>query len=231
MSLRASTEQFRAFEIEGRHPPTLQAAGLLRRAGSQARYAEWHTRSMNIKDRGEMVGAEDVISIYQRLSIHRVRVWLTGGWGIDALLGEQTRPHKDLDVIMLLDDVLRMGTLLGGDGYRLKELWSENRWVVDAHATKIATAFVLQDSEGRQLDVHAVRLDDGGNGIPAWDAPEGFILASHDLAGVGMIAGYAVQCITPEKQMLCHTGYELPEKQLLDLEQLHEKFGVEYPAE
>ncbi len=178
-----------------------------------------------------MVSAEDVISIYQRLSSHGIQVWLTGGWGIDALLGEQTRPHKDLDVIMLLEDVLRMCTLLRLDGYRLKELWSENRWVVDAHGDKTATAFVLQDSMGRQLDAHAMRLDERGNGIPAWEAPAGFIFKGEDLGGVGVIAGIALRCITPEKQMLCHTGYALPEKQLRDLELLHEEFGVEYPAE
>ena len=79
-----------------------------------------------------MVSAEDAISIYQRLLAAGIQVWLTGGWGIDALLGEQTRPHKDIDVIMLLDDVVRMRELLGRDGYSLKELWSENRWAVDA---------------------------------------------------------------------------------------------------
>ena len=42
----------------------------------------------------EMVRAEDVVSIYRSLSANNIQVWLTGGWGIDALLGEQTRPHK-----------------------------------------------------------------------------------------------------------------------------------------
>ncbi len=55
-----------------------------------------------------MVRVEDVISISQLLEADGIQVWLTGGWGIDALLGEQTRPHKDLDVIMLVDDVVRM---------------------------------------------------------------------------------------------------------------------------
>ena len=32
-------------------------------------------------------------------------VWVHGGWGIDALLGEQTRAHDDLDVIIRADDV------------------------------------------------------------------------------------------------------------------------------
>ena len=34
--------------------------------------------------------AEDVISLYKRLLTDGYQVWLTGGWGIDALLGEQT---------------------------------------------------------------------------------------------------------------------------------------------
>ncbi len=177
-----------------------------------------------------MVRPEDVISIYQCLSDNGIQVWLTGGWGIDALLGEQTRPHKDLDVIMLLDDVVRMRLLLGRDGYCLKEIWSENRWVVDAHGIETATAFVLQDSQGRELDAHAMRLDDRGDGIPAWEAG-GFVFKRQDLAGEGVIAGVAVQCLTPEMQVLCHTGYELPDKQLCDLELLHEAFGVEYPED
>ena len=74
--------------------------------------------------------------------------------------------------------------------------------------------------------MHAMRLDDQGNGIPAWEEAGGFIFKRQDLAGEGMIAGFAVKCLTPESQMLCHTGYELPDKQLRDLELLREKFGV-----
>ena len=64
-----------------------------------------------------MVTAEDVVSIHRRLLDNGIQVWLTGGWGIDALLGEQTRPHKGLDVIVLLDDVARLVEVLGQDGY------------------------------------------------------------------------------------------------------------------
>jgi len=176
-----------------------------------------------------MVRAEDVISIYQVLSDNGIQVWLSGGWGIDALLQEQTRPHKDLDIIMLVDDIVRMRELLGRDGYALKELWSENSWVMDAHGTEIPTAFVLQDSEGREVDAHAMRLDDRGNGVPAW-AAEGFIFRREDLAGEGTITGVAVRCLSPEMQVLCHAGYELPEEHLRDMELLHERFGVEYTA-
>ena len=178
-----------------------------------------------------MVYAEDVISIYRSLSVNNLQVWLTGGWGIDALLREQTRPHKDLDIIMLLDDVVQMRELLSRDGYALKELWSENRWVVDSQGIETPTAFVLQDAAGREIDAHAMRLDDRGNGTPAWTDDEELVFTKEDLAGEGLNAGFAVRCLSPAMQVLCHTGYDLPIVQLRDLDLLHERFGVGYPDE
>lgn len=175
-----------------------------------------------------MLSPEDVIHIYNLLSTHGIQVWLTGGWGVDALLGEQTRPHKDLDVILLLDDVHRTCEILSGKGYGLKMLWEENRWDIDSHGDKTATAFVLIDPEGREFDAHAMRLDDQGNGFPAWEAPEEFVFQVDDLAGVGMIAGVPVQCITPEMQMLCHAGYDLPEAHIRDMKLLQVRFGVDF---
>lgn len=175
-----------------------------------------------------MVRAEEVIHIYRRLQAEGIQLWLAGGWGIDALLGEQTRPHKDLDVLLLLDDVARMRELLARDGYRLKELWSENRWVADGQGAETATAFVLQDAAGREVDAHAIRLDDQGNGLPAWEA-ERMVFERHTLAGEGVIAGVAVRCITPEMQVLCHTGYMLPDTHVRDLARLQEKYDGARP--
>lgn len=177
----------------------------------------------------ETVTAEEVIRIYQSLLGNDIRVWLTGGWGIDARLREHTRPHEDLDVIVLVDDIVRMRELVARDGYSLKELWFENTWVVDSSGTETPTAFVLQDSKGRELDVHAMRFDDRDNGIPAWADREDLVFKREDLAGEGMIAGVAVQCLSAEMQVMCHSSYELPSVQLRDLELLRERFGVEYP--
>src|SRR5512143_1151458 len=121
-----------------------------------------------------MVSPEDVISLYRLLTAQGIQVWILGGWGVDALLGRQTRPHKDLDLLMLLDDVARMCAILAGNGYELKEVWSENRWVPDGRGLQTLTAFVLIDAGGHELDFHAMRLDEHGNGIPAWQAEEGF---------------------------------------------------------
>ena len=175
-----------------------------------------------------MVRAEDAISIYQSFSDNNIQVWLTGGWGIDALLGEQTRPHKDLDIIMVVDDVVLMRDLLSRAGYTLKELWSENKWVVDSCGTEIPTAFVLHDAEEREVDAHAMHLDGQGNGIPAW-AREGLIFSKEDLAGEGLIAGVPVRCLSAEMQVRAHTGYDLPPMQVRDMELLRERLGVERP--
>jgi len=176
-----------------------------------------------------MVSQEDVCSLYHLLASHGIQVWILGGWGVDALLGMQTRPHKDLDLLMLLDEVARMCALLTAAGYELKEIWSENRWALDVRGLQTLTAFVLVDAGGRELDFHAMCLDEQGNGIPAWEVEEGFTFTRQDLGGNGLVAGIEVRCITAEKQMLCHTGYDLPEKQVPDLQRLHEKFGVGYP--
>ena len=36
------------------------------------------------------ISAEDVAALYSKLAEYRIEAWVDGGWGIDALLGEQT---------------------------------------------------------------------------------------------------------------------------------------------
>ncbi|OGO08910.1 MAG: hypothetical protein A2Y61_07375 [Chloroflexi bacterium RBG_13_60_13] len=177
-----------------------------------------------------MVRAEDAILVLKRISAESIPVWLTGGWGIDALLLAQTRPHKDLDLILLLDDVVRMRGVLACQGYKLEELWSENIWVPDETGADTPTAFVLEDSEGRQVDAHAIRMDERGNGIPAWANREGLLFRKEDLAGDGVIAGIPVRCITAAMQAVCHTGYEIPDFQVRDMELLHQRFNTDIPG-
>jgi len=50
-----------------------------------------------------------------------------------------------------------------------------------------------------------------------------------DLSGEGTIAGVRVRCLSVEMQFRGHTGYELPERQIPDLELLRERFGAERP--
>jgi lincosamide nucleotidyltransferase A/C/D/E len=68
-------------------------------------------------DRREMK-SEDVVWLLRQLGQADVPVWLDGGWGVDALLGEQTRHHGDLDIVVQLEDVPKLRQLLEAGGYR-----------------------------------------------------------------------------------------------------------------
>lgn len=182
--------------------------------------------------------AQDVRELYTALMQHGVRLWLDGGWGIDALLGQQTRSHKDLDALVAFADLPTMMTVLSQRGWRLKQVWSENRWVRHTkpvlligrgEAGEVATAFVLRDERGRELDFHVLHAGEDGGGTPAWEADLTFW--PDDLSGQGVVAGMPVRCLSAAMQMRTHTGYTLQDKDLQDLRALHERFGVSYPEE
>ena len=61
----------------------------------------------------------DVVEVLGWLGEREVAVWLGGGWGVEALVGEQTRDHKDLDLIVRDDHVSRMSGVLIEHGFRL----------------------------------------------------------------------------------------------------------------
>lgn len=63
------------------------------------------------------MGAAEVIDLLSCLERSGITVWVDGGWGVDALLGEQTRDHDDLDLIARLDDVARLQGALAEHGY------------------------------------------------------------------------------------------------------------------
>ncbi len=169
--------------------------------------------------------AEDALFLYQLLTTNGITTWFIGGWGGDALFGEQTRPHKDLDILVLVDEVARLQSLLEREGLHFAYLWEENRFVQDRQGNATATAFVWQDDAGREIDAHAMWLDDQGNGVPAWSVEKGFLFSREDLAEQGGIAGGRVHCISPKMQLVCHTGYDLPEIHLRDVERIQGKFG------
>lgn len=41
-----------------------------------------------------------------------ILIWIDGGWAVDARLGEETRPHGDVDIVVQTKDVARLRTIL-----------------------------------------------------------------------------------------------------------------------
>jgi lincosamide nucleotidyltransferase A/C/D/E len=170
-----------------------------------------------------MVKPEDTLQIIQLLESNDIPVWLVGGWGIDALLGYQSREHKDLDILLLRDDVVQVNKILKKAGFHLKELWSENSQVIDNHGNTIDTAYVLHHAEGIEIDAHAFHFE-GDKVIPDWEDTERFQISRAGLDHTGFIACVQVRCITSQLQLLFHTGYDLPDYQVQDIRLLNEEY-------
>lgn len=77
-----------------------------------------------------MITASDVLSIAEHLEAAGVTTWLDGGWGIDALLQEQTRPHDDLDLVMALTDADAATEALAPLGFTLHEDERPTRFIL-----------------------------------------------------------------------------------------------------
>jgi lincosamide nucleotidyltransferase A/C/D/E len=145
---------------------------------------------------------------------HGLEVYVDGGWAVDALLGEQTRVHEDLDIAIRYAQVPELRALLSGRGF-----------VEQARDDSSECNFVLADEQGRQLDVHSYTLDEaGGNtfGVP---------YVKEHLTGRGSINGYRVRCIAAEWLVKFHTGYETDENDLHDVRLLCARFGIALPEE
>lgn len=163
--------------------------------------------------------AADVLDLYNALEGRGVEIWIDGGWGVDALLEKQTRPHNDLDIVIQQKDVPKLVELLDTRGYR--EIKLEIRRPHN---------FVLADTHGHEIDIHVIVLDEHGDGIYG-PAEKGEMYPSDALAGTGIIAGKTVRCISPEWTIKFHSGYELKEKDYKDVSALCEKFGIELPLQ
>jgi len=154
-----------------------------------------------------------------RLLLDRAGIegWLDGGWGIDALLGTQTRPHKDVDIIVRVSDVPRLCRALEARGFSIRPEGTP-------------TNFDFADPTGLGIDVHAVTFDDAGNGVYRMANGDDWIYPCTGFGGGGTIDGVGVRCLSPEAQVLCHAhGYVPTQKDREDMEQLRARFGVELP--
>ena len=140
-----------------------------------------------------------------------------GGWAIDALLGQQTRHHDDLDLVSRMEDGARLEQALGERGYVLA-------------GGGLPHSFELVDSEGHQVDAHPVVFGADGDGVyKMWGGGE-WIFPAAGFEGRGCILGRPVPCLTPEVVMVNHTtGYALDEAHQQDVRALGERYRIPVP--
>jgi lincosamide nucleotidyltransferase A/C/D/E len=83
----------------------------------------------------------DVVAIYNDLMSIGVPIWIDGGWAVDALLGEQTRPHADLDIALELRHLAQSVAYLSDKGY--------GRWIgmtIDPGTSSLATNTAMRST-------------------------------------------------------------------------------------
>ena len=159
-----------------------------------------------------------LVELLRLIENAQIPVWVDGGWGVDALLGTQTRTHKDVDIVLPLGDVPKLQELLARRGFAVRE-------------GKPPDSFVLADGAGLEVDVHAVAFDDEGNGVYRMQNGEDWVYPAEGFSGRGLIEGMSVLCLSPAVQVLCHAhGYVPTEKDIRDMKLLHNRFGVELPS-
>jgi lincosamide nucleotidyltransferase A/C/D/E len=172
-----------------------------------------------------VVEPADVLEIVAMLEQAGVHLWIDGGWGVDALLGEQTRDHADLDLVVELADADVYERAVADAGFEF--LYHDPANDRDGRHLN----WVVQDNRAREIDVHLVDTTvecvtpPGVRVYGAMPYPVG------SLDGTGTIAGAPVRCITAEYHMVSHTGYEIGETDIHDVLALHDRFGLPLPSE
>ena len=162
--------------------------------------------------------APDVVELLDVLERNGVVTWVDGGWGVDALLGERTREHADLDLAVARSELPWIEEVLGRLGFAR-----------DATAEPgLPARLVLRDVRGRQVDLHPLVFDEEGNGWQqlsqsgrAW----GLYPAEH-LRATGRIGGRRVRCLSAELQLRFHLGHEWSERDEHDLALLAGRLGA-----
>jgi len=159
--------------------------------------------------------AERVLRVLDALRSHGVTASVDGGWGVDALVGRETRPHEDLDLVVALGDADAIQSALRAFGFSVAE-------------DHLPVRLVMRDTSGSQLDFHTVTFDAQGGGVQPQPGggtfrypPDGFVR--------GQIAGHQVPCVSAEVQILCHLGYEPTAKDAHDVLLLCQHFNLAIP--
>jgi lincosamide nucleotidyltransferase A/C/D/E len=144
------------------------------------------------------VRADDVIVVLDMLDRAGVRHWVGGGWGVAALVGRQTREHRDLDLAVDVEDLERSWQVLGQLGYAAETDW-------------LPVRMELRASGGRWVDVHPVHFDEDGHGRQP-DLDGGHFDYPPAAFTTGSIGGHLVPCLSAQQQRRFRTGMSIASK-------------------
>lgn len=161
-----------------------------------------------------MMTRNDALAVLALLREAGTDVVVAGGWGIDALLGEETREHRDLDLLHRREEEAAVVAALESAGYTETLDWRPAR-------------FVLSHPSGLEIDLHPLEFAaDGSAAQSSLDPAEPFRYPAACFV-TGTIGTTTVRCISAEQQALFHQGYEPAGHDVADMRRLGQKFGID----
>ncbi|WP_127503515.1 nucleotidyltransferase domain-containing protein [Actinoplanes solisilvae] len=164
------------------------------------------------------MSAPEVVAIVSELGARGVAAGVGGGWGVDALLGSQTREHSDLD-LWLPAEGLEPAFL----GFRQLGIDRIQPWPGDRPWN-----FVLHDGGRLRADLHLYELRADG-AVHYGSALDGVSFPAAALEGAGTVDGMSVRCEAAEWSVRWHTGYPPRVKDRHDVSLLCTRFGLALP--
>jgi lincosamide nucleotidyltransferase A/C/D/E len=155
------------------------------------------------------VPADAIAGVVDALERGGVRSVVAGGWGVDALLGEQTRKHLDLDLVFDAVEEPKAVAALERAGFELVR-----REDLDPPADaplRLEARVVMANASGLLVDLHPAVLAPGAR-------PD-------ELYAVGIIDGKEVRCLSVRGQLALHRDYDPRDFDRQDVARLEERFG------
>ena len=144
------------------------------------------------------------------LAALRIRAWLRGGWALDFLLGEITRPHSDIDLVTWARHRLRLHRALPAHGFALaRELPVQTDFARAGQG--VSVVFVARGRDGRVTTP----------GIPAWMwRPDALPRRTRTLAGRAWRVLGPEQLLYEKESYEAGTGRPPRPKDLVSMEDL-----------
>ena len=149
------------------------------------------------------------------LAAEEITGWIDGGWGVDALLGEQTRQHNDLDLVVDHADAALLIARLRVDGFAVLR-------------DELPVRIEFHHPDGRRVDLHPITLTADGGGDQM--QPDGRSW-HYGAPTVGDVGGHQVPCCDVDTQFRAHVGYEPNANNVADMKRLAAHFGRPLPPE
>ena len=157
----------------------------------------------------------EVLRVIEALRAAGIGVGITGGWGIDALLGRETRVHRDLDLGVDAGLVASAVEVLATLGYAI---------AVDERPARLEL-----HADAGQVDIHPIVFEPDGFGVQTGSDGDRYVYPVGSLEAIGSIGGRRVACGTPELQVAFHLGYAPGTKDRSDMAALRDGLGIELP--